>query len=78
MLAQRWDRRRCVRRHGRLFPLCRSPAVPPPPPAAAQSRLAACLSLPAQVALSSFAYLFSELVQYCQSRVSNVGELERK
>jgi hypothetical protein len=31
-----------------------------------------------QISLSSFAYLFSELVQYCQSRVSNVGELERK
>lgn len=31
-----------------------------------------------QISLSSFAYLFSELVQYCQSRVSNIGELERK
>lgn len=40
--------------------------LPPTPPA------------PLQVSLSSFAYLFSELVQYCQSRVSNVGELERK
>jgi hypothetical protein len=28
--------------------------------------------------LSTFSYLFSELVQYCQSKVSNVGELERK
>ena len=38
------------------------------------------LSLPLcpQVSLSTFAYLFSELVQYCQSRVSNVGELERR
>ena len=32
----------------------------------------------AQVSLSAFAYLFSELVQYCQARVSNVGELERR
>lgn len=32
----------------------------------------------AQVSLSSFAYLFSELVQYCQARVSNIGELERR
>ena len=31
-----------------------------------------------QISLSSFAYLFSELVQYCQSRVSNIGDLERK
>lgn len=31
-----------------------------------------------QVALSAFAYLFSEMVQYCQSRVSNISELERK
>ncbi|KAI7836151.1 hypothetical protein COHA_009981 [Chlorella ohadii] len=31
-----------------------------------------------EVALSAFAYLFSELVQYCQSRVSNISELERK
>lgn len=31
-----------------------------------------------QVALSSFSYLFGEVVQYCQSRVSNIGELERK
>ena len=31
-----------------------------------------------QIALSSFAYLFGELVQYCQGRVSNIGELERK
>lgn len=31
-----------------------------------------------QVSLSTFSYLFSELVQYCQSKVSNVGELERK
>ena len=31
-----------------------------------------------QINLSSFAYLFSEIVQYCQSRVSNIGELERK
>lgn len=31
-----------------------------------------------EIALSSFAYLFSELVQYCQSRVSNISELERK
>ncbi|EFN52136.1 hypothetical protein CHLNCDRAFT_27224 [Chlorella variabilis] len=31
-----------------------------------------------EVALSSFSYLFGEVVQYCQSRVSNIGELERK
>ncbi|KAH7623929.1 hypothetical protein Ndes2526B_g01179 [Nannochloris sp. 'desiccata'] len=31
-----------------------------------------------EVSLSTFSYLFSELVQYCQSKVSNVGELERK
>lgn len=31
-----------------------------------------------EISLSSFAYLFSELVQYCQSRVSNISELERK
>lgn len=31
-----------------------------------------------QVSLSAFAYLFSELVQYCQARVSNIGELERR
>ncbi len=34
--------------------------------------------LGSQVSLSAFAYLFSELVQYCQSRVSHVGELERR
>ena len=32
----------------------------------------------AQVSLSAFAFLFSELVQYNQSRVSSVTELERK
>ncbi len=31
-----------------------------------------------QVALASFAFLFSEFVQYSQSRVSNIGELERR
>ena len=31
-----------------------------------------------QVSLSSFAFLYSELVQYLQARVSNVGELERR
>lgn len=31
-----------------------------------------------QVSLSTFAYLFSELVQYYQARVSNVGDLERR
>eukprot|EP00899_Mesostigma_viride_P006639 jgi/Mesvir1/15977/Mv08286-RA.1 len=31
-----------------------------------------------EVSLSAFAFLFSELVQYCQTRVSNIGELERK
>ena len=32
----------------------------------------------AQVTLSAFAFLFSELVQYCQIKVTNVGELERR
>ena len=32
----------------------------------------------AQVSLSAFAFLFSELVQYNQSRVSNINELERR
>ncbi len=31
-----------------------------------------------QVSLSAFAFLFSELVQYNQSRVSNINELERR
>lgn len=31
-----------------------------------------------QVSLSTFAYLFSELVQYCQARVKNVSEFERR
>ena len=31
-----------------------------------------------QVSLSAFAYLFSEMVQYSQTRVNNVAELERK
>ena len=31
-----------------------------------------------QVSLSAFAFLFSELVQYSQTRVSNIGELERR
>ena len=35
---------------------------------------ASCL----QVSLSAFSFLFSELVQYCQTRVSNIGELERR
>lgn len=49
--------------------------------AAAACPLAAERSSPRghlQISLSSFAYLFSELVQYCQSRVSNISELERK
>ncbi|KAK9816644.1 hypothetical protein WJX72_003250 [[Myrmecia] bisecta] len=32
----------------------------------------------AEVSLSAFAFFFSELVQYCQTKVSNVGELERR
>jgi hypothetical protein len=32
----------------------------------------------AQVSLSAFAFLFSELVQYCQQRVSRVTELENR
>eukprot|EP00245_Coleochaete_scutata_P011899 TRINITY_DN4503_c2_g1_i1.p2 TRINITY_DN4503_c2_g1~~TRINITY_DN4503_c2_g1_i1.p2 ORF type:complete len:196 (+),score=36.19 TRINITY_DN4503_c2_g1_i1:249-836(+) len=31
-----------------------------------------------EVSLSAFAFLFSELLQYCQGRVNNVAELERK
>lgn len=31
-----------------------------------------------EVSLSAFAFLFSELVQYCQSKVQNVSELERR
>mmetsp|Transcript_6631 Transcript_6631/g.19116 ORF Transcript_6631/g.19116 Transcript_6631/m.19116 type:complete len:197 (+) Transcript_6631:324-914(+) len=31
-----------------------------------------------EVSLASFAFLFSEFVQYSQSRVSNIGELERR
>ncbi|KAK9835153.1 hypothetical protein WJX81_001806 [Elliptochloris bilobata] len=31
-----------------------------------------------EVSLSAFAFLFSELVQYSQTRVSNIGELERR
>eukprot|EP00898_Chlorokybus_atmophyticus_P003694 jgi/Chlat1/4325/Chrsp29S04607 len=31
-----------------------------------------------EVSLSAFAFLFSALVQFCQQRVSNIGELERR
>lgn len=31
-----------------------------------------------EVSLSAFAFLFSEIIQYCQSTVSNVSELERR
>lgn len=31
-----------------------------------------------EVALASFSFLFSEFVQYSQSQVSNIGELERR
>lgn len=31
-----------------------------------------------EVSLSAFAFLFSEIVQYCQATVSNVSELERR
>nr|GEV64211.1 trafficking protein particle complex subunit 5 [Tanacetum cinerariifolium] len=31
-----------------------------------------------EVSLSGFAYLFSELVQYNQTEVDNIGELERR
>ncbi|EIE20891.1 TRAPP I complex [Coccomyxa subellipsoidea C-169] len=31
-----------------------------------------------EVSLSAFSFLFSELVQYCQTKVSNIGELERR
>lgn len=35
-------------------------------------------SKPHQVSLSAFAFLFSELVQYCHSKVQNVTELEQR
>lgn len=31
-----------------------------------------------EVSLSAFAFLFSEIIQYYQSTVNNVGELERR
>lgn len=31
-----------------------------------------------QVSLSAFAFLFSELVQYCQNRVESISDLEKK
>lgn len=31
-----------------------------------------------EISLSAFSFLFSEIIQYCQSTVSNVGELERR
>ena len=31
-----------------------------------------------QVSLSAFSFLFSEMVQYSQTQVSNIGELERR
>lgn len=31
-----------------------------------------------EVSLSAFAFLFSEIVQYCQVKVSNISELERR
>lgn len=31
-----------------------------------------------EISLSAFAFLFGELVQYCQTQVSNIGELERR
>lgn len=37
-----------------------------------------CVHGSMQVNLSSFSYLFSEIIQYTQSRVSNIGELERR
>ncbi len=30
------------------------------------------------IALSTWAFLFSEVVQYCQTKVTNIGELERR
>ena len=37
-----------------------------------------CTRLLAQVNLSAFGFLFSELVQYCQKSVMNIPDLERK
>jgi hypothetical protein len=31
-----------------------------------------------EINLSAFSFLFSEIIQYCQSTVSNVSELERR
>lgn len=31
-----------------------------------------------QLNLSTFAFLFSEIIQYNQTRVQNIGELERR
>lgn len=67
----------CWQRGSSLLP-------PPAPPTKPNKRsLESLNALPApcpcpQVTLSAFAYLFSELVQYCQSRVSNISELERR
>lgn len=45
----------------------------------AQSNIDKPLTKPrGEVSLSAFSFLFSELVQYCQSKVQNVSELERR
>lgn len=49
----------------------------PPLAAALAPTLPSALCLP-QVPLSSFSYLFSELVQYSQARAATVGDLERR
>ncbi len=46
--------------------------------AAARPRAHPPLHPPPQVPLSSFSYLFSELVQYSQARAATVGDLERR
>ncbi len=57
--------------------------MPPAAAAAAPASPPSALTLPnpalrPQVPLSSFSYLFSELVQYSQARAATVGDLERR
>jgi hypothetical protein len=64
-----------VRAHARWQPRARRARGARP------SRTQPCADAPLwarQVSLSAFAFLFSELVQYNQSRVSNINELERR
>ncbi|EXB83838.1 hypothetical protein L484_023444 [Morus notabilis] len=51
---------------------CQFAGLPSPPPTARLS------SSDQQVSLSAFAFLFSELVQYNQTQVDNIAELEQR